>query len=263
MKRINKLKQRYEKLGLFGALKLTWAKINVGKRRNDILSLKDPEDRFTKIYLTNHWNDSESRSGEGSTLENTSSIRNELPKVLEKYEIKSMLDAPCGDFNWMQLITQTLSIKYIGGDIVKPMIKQNNARYKNNDISFVHLDLTKTALPEVDALFCRDCLFHLSYQDIASVLKNFLSSKITYLITTSHAAPNGPRIKNSNITTGDMRLLDLFSEPFSLPQNCVFESISDDMTSLNSERSLILVDRAAVQKMFENMQILSDLYSSN
>ena len=263
MRHINKLKQRYEKLGLYGALKLTWAKVTVGSKRKQILRSKDPEDRFTKIYLTNHWNDSESRSGEGSTLENTKAVRSELPKILKKYEIKAMLDAPCGDFNWMQSITQALTIKYIGGDIVKPMIKQNNARYKTDDVSFVHLDLTKTALPEVDALFCRDCLFHLSYQDIASVLKNFLSSKITYLITTSHAAPNGPRIKNSNITTGDMRLLDLFSEPFSLPQNCVFESISDDMISLNSERSLILVDRAAVQKMFENMQILSDLYSSN
>ena len=261
MKRINKLKQRYEKLGLYGTLKLTWAKINGGKYRKEILSLRDLEDRFTKIYLANHWNDSESRSGEGSTLENTQSIRNELPKILEKYEIKSMLDAPCGDFNWMQSITQTLSIKYIGGDIVKPLIKQNNAQYKNNDISFLHLDLTKTELPEVDALFCRDCLFHLSYQDIASVLRNFLSSKITYLITTSHAAPNGPRMKNSNITTGDMRSLDLFSEPFSLPQNFVLESISDDMVSLNIKRSLILVDRAAVQKMFENLKVLSAPHS--
>ena len=263
MKRINKLKQRYEKLGLYGALKLTWAKVTVGSKRKEILRLKDPEDRFTKIYLKNHWNDSESRSGEGSTLENTKAIRNELPKVLKKYEIKSMLDAPCGDFNWMQSITQALSIKYIGGDIVKPMIKQNNARYKTDDVSFVHLDLTKTALPEVDALFCRDCLFHLSYQDIASVLKNFLSSKITYLITTSHAAPSGPRIQNSNITTGDMRLLDLFSEPFSLPQNCVLESISDDMISLKSKRSLILVDRSAVQKMFDNLKVVSDLHPNN
>ena len=86
MKRINKLKQRYEKLGLYGALKLTWAKVNVGKKRNNILSLKDPEDRFTKIYLSNHWNSPESRSGQGSTLENTQSIRNELPKIFEKYE---------------------------------------------------------------------------------------------------------------------------------------------------------------------------------
>ena len=116
MKLPKKFKQRYEKLGLYGALKLTWAKATVGRKRKIILGLKDPEERFTKIYQENHWNDSESRSGEGSTQENTQNIRSELPKVLKKYKIKSMLDAPCGDFNWMNVIKNT-SIKYIGGDI--------------------------------------------------------------------------------------------------------------------------------------------------
>ena len=60
-----------------------------------------------------------------------------------------------------------------------------------------------------------------------------------------------------------MRLLDLFSEPFSLPQNCVLESISDDMISLKSKRSLILVDRSAVQKMFDNLKVVSDLHPNN
>ena len=256
MKLPKKFKQRYEKLGLYGALKLTWAKATVGRKRKIILGLSVPEERFTKIYQENHWNDSESRSGEGSTQENTQNIRSELPKVLKKYKIKSMLDAPCGDFNWMSSITQGISIKYIGGDIVKPMIEKNQADHGSNSISFLHLDLTKKLLPKVDLMFCRDCLFHLSYQDIALVLENFLNSQITYLITTSHAAPNGPRIDNSNITTGDMRLLDLFSKPFSLTQNCVLESISDDMVSLSAKRSLILVNRAAVQKMFENLKVV-------
>jgi SAM-dependent methyltransferase len=256
MKLPTKFKQRYEKLGLVGALKLTWAKATVGRKRKIILGLKDPEKRFTKIYLENHWNDSESRSGEGSTLENTQNVRNELPKILKKYNIKSMLDAPCGDFNWMKLVTQDISIKYIGGDIVKPMIENNQAKYGDNNISFAHLDITKNLLPEVDLMFCRDCLFHLSYQDIAFVLENFLNSKIPYLVTTSHAAPNGPRIENSNIITGDMRLLDLFSKPFSLTSDCVLENISDHMASLTAKRSLILINRAAVQKMFENLKVV-------
>ena len=134
MKLPTKFKQRYEKLGLVGALKLTWAKATVGRKRKIILGLKDPEKRFTKIYLENHWNDSESRSGEGSTLENTQNVRNELPKILKKYNIKSMLDAPCGDFNWMKSITQDVSIKYIGGDIVKPMIENNQAKHGDNSI---------------------------------------------------------------------------------------------------------------------------------
>jgi len=259
MKFSKKFKDRYEKLGLFGALKLTWAKATLGQKRKIILGLKDPEARFTKIYLENHWNDSESRSGEGSTLENTQNVRNELPKVLTKYKITSMLDAPCGDFNWMKSITQGSSIKYIGGDIVKPMIEKNQVTYGSDNISFMHLDITKNLLPKADLMFCRDCLFHLSYQDIALVLENFLNSPIPYLMTTSHAAPSGPRIDNSDIKTGDMRLVDLFSKPFCLPQNCVLESISDDMVSLNAQRSLILVDRDAVQKISENLQNLPEI----
>ena len=162
MKLSKKIKQRYEKLGLYGALKLTWAKATVGHKRKIILGLSVPEERFTKIYQENHWNDSGSRSGEGSTLENTQNVRNELPIVLRKYKIKSVLDAPCGDFNWMKSITQGISIKYIGGDIVKPMIEKNQAHHSSNSISFEHLDLTKNLLPEVDLMFCRDCFFHLS-----------------------------------------------------------------------------------------------------
>lgn len=253
MKPFDKFRNRLKKFGLYAALKLTWAKIMVGRNRQFIKDLKTPEDRFTKIYSTNHWNSLESKSGEGSTLENTESIRNELPKIFEKYKIRSMLDAPCGDFNWMQSVTQNSSIKYIGGDIVKPMTEKNQAQYGNKDTSFVHLDLTKNSLPMVDILFCRDCLFHLSYQDIEKVLENFLSSKITYLLTTSNVAFDDPRINNSNITTGDMRPIDLFSEPFSLSQEYVLESISDHMVSLSTERTMVLVDRSAVQKLLANL----------
>jgi hypothetical protein len=166
-----------------------------------------------------------------------------------------MLDAPCGDFNWMQSVTQDASIKYIGGDIVRPLIEKNQAKYDDKDRSFVHLDLTKSSLPNVDLLFCRDCLFHLSYQDIARVLENFLSSSIPYLMTTSSAAPNGPRINNSNIVTGDMRLIDLFSEPFSLSQNDVLESISDNMVSSTAERSMVLVNRTAVHDILKTLTL--------
>ena len=255
MKQLKKIKQRVEKLGLHGALKLTLAKSASGWRKKIILGLEEPEDRFTKIYMSNHWNSLESRSGEGSTFENTQNIRAGLSLIFEQYKIGSMLDAPCGDFNWMQSVTQDASIKYIGGDIVRPLIEKNQAKYDDKDRSFVHLDLTKSSLPNVDLLFCRDCLFHLSYQDIARVLENFLSSSIPYLMTTSSAAPNGPRINNSNIVTGDMRLIDLFSEPFSLSQNDVLESISDNMVSSTAERSMVLVNRTAVHDILKTLTL--------
>ena len=247
------LNQRAPKLGLNAGRKLTVDKARTGSRRKKILGLEKPEDRFTKIYSSNHWNSSESRSGEGSTLENTQNIRAELPRILDLYKIKKMLDAPCGDFNWMQHVTKNTSIKYIGGDIVKPLIKYNLSKYGDKDTTFTHLDLTKNTLPTVDLLFCRDCLFHLSYKDILLVLNNFLVSSIPYLMTTSSAAPNGPRIENSDIATSDWRLIDFFTEPFSLRQCDVLESISDEMVSVKAERSLILLNRATVQGIFKNL----------
>ena len=253
MKLLNKFNQRVSKLGLYAGLKLTLNKATTGSRRKKILGLEKPEDRFTKIYSSNHWNSSESRSGEGSTLENTQNIRIELPKILAQYKINKMLDAPCGDFNWMQHVTKNTSIKYIGGDIVKPLIRYNQSKYGDKDTTFIHLDLTINTLPKVDLLFCRDCLFHLSFRDISLVLNNFLGSSIPYLMTTSSAAPNGPRIENLDIATSDWRLIDFFSEPFSLSQCDVLESISDEMVSLKAERSLIFLNRATVQGIFENL----------
>ena len=253
MNLLSKLNQRVSKLGLYAEPKLTVNKATTGSRREKILGFEKPEDRFTEIYSSNHWNSSESRSGEGSTLENTQNIRVELPKILDRYAIKKMLDAPCGDFNWMKHVTRNTFIKYIGGDIVKPLIKYNQSEYGDNDTSFIHLDLTKNTLPKVDLLFCRDCLFHLSYRDISLVLNNFLGSSIPYLMTTSSAAPSGPRIENSDIATSDWRLIDFFTEPFSLSQCDVLESISDEMVSLKAERSLILLNRATVQRVFKNL----------
>lgn len=253
MKRLNKFKHRVRKFGLLGALKLTLHKVGTGLRKKTILGLERPEDRFTKIYHSNHWNNFESRSGEGSTLENTENIRVELPRILELYKISKMLDAPCGDFNWMQYVTAKTSIKYIGGDIVKPLIADNRSKYSDKDTTFIHLDLTKSPLPEADLLFCRDCLIHLSYKDISLVLKNFLNSSIPYLITTSSAAPSGPRIKNSNITTGDMRPIDLFAEPFGLRQRDALESISEGRVSLQAEWSLVLLKRVTVQTMLKTI----------
>ena len=253
MKLLTKLNQRVFELGLYKGLKLKVNKATTGSRRKKILGLEKPEDRFTKIYSSNHWNSSESRSGKGSTLENTQNIRAELPKILGRYKINEMLDAPCGDFNWMQHVTKNTRIKYIGGDIVKPLIKYNQSKYGDDDTTFIHLDLTKNTMPKVDLLFCRDCLFHLSYMDISLVLNNFLGSSIPYLITTSSAAPNGPRIENSDIATSDWRLIDFFTEPFGLRQCDVLESIPDAMVSEKAERSLILVNRATVQGIFKNL----------
>ena len=57
---------------------------------------------FDKIYEKNTWGSEESRSGPGSTEKQTRRIREALPTILNNFGIKSMLDLPCGDWNWMK-----------------------------------------------------------------------------------------------------------------------------------------------------------------
>jgi hypothetical protein len=105
-------------------------------------------DRFTLIYHLNIWGSQESVSGPGSTVAKTESIRGLLPILFKKFQIRSILDVPCGDFNWMQLL-DLQGISYIGGEIVEPLVRELNMKFSSDGISFIQMDITKVSLPRV------------------------------------------------------------------------------------------------------------------
>ena len=142
------------------------------------------KDIFTDIYKKNKWRDSYSSSGTGSNLKQTQTIVNEMPKIFSKYQIKSILDIPCGDFYWMKEL-KFLEINYLGADIVPELVKMNKKNFSKNNIKFKVLDLSKDELPCADLIFCRDCLVHLSYEDIFKCLNNIKRSNCKYLMTTN------------------------------------------------------------------------------
>ena len=185
--------------------------------------------KFELIYKTNFWSSKESVSGLGSEYKNTINIRKELTNLIKEYNIESILDAPCGDFNWIQSILNK-NLKYIGGDIVKKLIDKNNNIYKDENINFISLDITTDKLPQVDLMICRDCLYHFSYEDIFKFFENFINSNIRLLLTTSHYFSDKFFFKNKNILTGDYREIDLFSEPFNFKKNYLL-SIEDKVES--------------------------------
>jgi SAM-dependent methyltransferase len=167
---------------------------------------------FTDIYKLNHWNSQESKSGEGSTIEATTMIRKQLPLIIEKYAIRSMLDVPCGDYNWMKMVEKTCS--YIGGDIIVDMIENNQKLYTSDSVQFRQIDITKDILPIVDLIFCKDCLQHLSYANVHKALRNFKNSGSKYLLVTSYSKT----WINHDIVDGDYRPLNLRRHPFYLPK---------------------------------------------
>ncbi|MBL4821778.1 MAG: class I SAM-dependent methyltransferase [Gammaproteobacteria bacterium] len=171
------------------------------------------EEVFTHIYDSNKWGDEDSVSGKGSNLKITEGLREALPGILKQLDADSMLDIPCGDFHWMKEIELPLK-RYWGADIVKPLIKLNQRKFSSALREFVDLDLMHDPLPSVDVIFCRECLVHLSYADIAKALDNIKRSDASYLITTDF-----PEVQaNSNCVTGNHHSLNFSLKPFNWPE---------------------------------------------
>ncbi|WP_215309074.1 hypothetical protein [Polynucleobacter sp. Adler-ghost] len=184
----------------------------------------------------------------------TKNLRDNLPLMLNKFKIQSIFDAPCGDFNWMKKFLADYPIKYIGGDIVLPLIDINNKKYSCDSINFIHIDITEQPLPYADLLINRDCLFHLSNSDIKKFFINYLNSNIPYILTTSHI--NDYDFINSDIDTGDFRLIDLFGEPYNLTSNYLFQ-ISDWQKPENM-RSMFLWHRDQILEALQMNRIRSN-----
>ena len=182
------------------------------------------KDIFTDIYRNNKWGDKHSFSGTGSNLEQTKIILENLPKIINKYQIKSILDLPCGDFYWMKEYDYK-NIKYIGADIVPELIKKNKSQFSRNNINFQTLDLIDNELPYTDMLFCRDCLVHFSFEDIFKALKNIKKTKFKYFMTTNFLK----RESNIDIATGSWRTLNLSKAPFYFPDPTenIFENCTE------------------------------------
>lgn len=171
------------------------------------------KDIFNLIYENRYWKTDESVSGWGSSMEITKVLRPKLEKLLRDLAVKSFLDVPCGDFNWMKAVDFGAT-KYIGGDIVAPLVNDLTAKYGSSDRSFIVLDLISDRLPDVDMIFIRDCLIHLENDLVMKALTNIANSSIKYAVIT-HA----PFIStNMNIDTGHFRNINLTKPPFSLPK---------------------------------------------
>jgi hypothetical protein len=169
-------------------------------------------DVFTQIYRTNHWGGNASKSGRGSDGNQTGEVAAALRRIVTAHEVRILLDLPCGDFNWMKNAGPDVA-RYIGGDIVPEVVSLNREIYGNREREFVVLDITAGPLPHADLLFTRDCMVHLSNDDIMKALDVIRGSGIRYLLTTTFTECD----RNEDIVTGDWRIINLEKPPFSLP----------------------------------------------
>lgn len=243
MKRILNLLKRDGLLAL--CIKIVRYPFQYGKRKSykKMLTLDNPKDKFSEIYKNNLWSSSESLSGEGSEVAYTEPLRKWLVSNILKLKVKDFVDAPCGDYNWMRLVTPKVDINYIGLDIVDSLISKNKLEYGSPGVDFRIANICEDALPACDIIMVRDCLFHLSYDDINNFLNNLARTDYRYLLTTTHKVER--EFKNSNIITGDFRIIDLFSEPFNFDSKLAIDRV-DDFTIGSKKREMILVEKQFV-----------------
>jgi hypothetical protein len=180
---------------------------------------------FTRIYEDNQWGSEHSRSGWGSSPEATEAIRERIRALLRELGVRTLLDAPCGDFAWMALLQDAIP-HYIGVDVVPELVRENVLRYGSDTVAFLERDLITDALPAADLILCRDCLVHLTLRQAIAVLHNFRRSGARYLLTTTF--PEYER--NHDIATGAWRPLNLTRAPFSWPDpiELLTERCTDD-----------------------------------
>ena len=127
----------------------------------------------------------ETRSGEFSTLAATARLRPALEAWLRNERIRALVDAGCGDFNWMQAVDLSSLSLYAGYDIVPELIAANQKLYGGRrGHFFVTADVCRVPIAPCDAIVCRNVLRHMPESEALLALDNFRSSGARYLLAT-------------------------------------------------------------------------------
>ncbi len=180
------------------------------------------KDVMNQVYEMKLWG--------GTAFDFYSGIGSYNPKIINPYldaliaffdsYNKSLVvcDLGCGDFNIGKHLTK-YTRKYIAIDIVEKLISRNKKIYKENNLEFCCLDISKDELPSGDCIILRQVLQHLSNTEIQAIINKIAVYK--YIILTEHI-PLGNFIPNKDIISGQgIRLkknsgVNILEAPFNL-----------------------------------------------
>ena len=177
---------------------------------------------FENIYAHAGWGrDKQGRanSGPGSTLEFTRLYRAFLQDFLAANQIRSVVDAGCGDWEFSQALDWA-GIDYLGIDIVASVIEQNRQRYGAPNVRFAVADIVRDELPPADLLIVKDVLMHLPDADISRFLRQL--QRYRHVLIVNDVDPVTLSAEPSDTGPGGFRRIDLTRPPHSLPATKVF-----------------------------------------
>jgi SAM-dependent methyltransferase len=190
------------------------------------------EQVFTNIYLGRKWGgDAEGGlcSGAGSLEEDAvGPYIGAVRAFLERENLSScrLVDLGCGDFRVGARLAP-LAASYVGVDVVRPVVEQNQAGHATDRVSFLHRDILRDELPEGDVGFLRQVLQHLSNDQIRTVLQR-VGSRYPWVLITEHypgrgvsITPNLDKTHGCDVRVGRKSGVYLDLPPFSLPSECL------------------------------------------
>lgn len=162
---------------------------------------------FRSIYTKNRWNGTETRSGPGSTFASTRRLREALPRLVDQFQITSVLDAACGASYWMPDLPG-----YVGVDIVPEAIEAVCDAFPTRRYEVA--DIVTDDLPRCDAVIVRDVLAHLMTRDAVAALENIRRTGARWLFATTFVGADN----SIPAATGGYHEIDLTAAPFGLPK---------------------------------------------
>lgn len=114
----------------------------------------------------------ETPCGFGSKMDQTGPQRAWIPRMVEKYNIRSIVDVGAGDLNWMRHIKWPHEVEYTPLDLVP--------RHE----SVKPFDLLQAIPPQADLVMCLWVLNHFPEEQAKIGLDNLLASKPKYIMYT-------------------------------------------------------------------------------
>ena len=201
------------------------------------------EQLMTEIYTRAAWGSQELRSGPCSSLERTQELRSQLSLFFQTFQIQSILDCGCGDWTWMSQVDLS-EIKYIGVDIVDPLLEYLQTKYSTPTVQFQKVDVMEDPPETADLWLVRDllCLYPISSYSL--FFKRFLESGSKYIALSSVESEeaNDPGI------LGIWRKLNLNLPPFEL--DTPIYSMADGK-QWNSNKKLVIFTREQIQEWLD------------
>lgn len=190
------------------------------------------EEVFTEIYATNAWGGTRGDFHSGSGSSDPRMVSAYVDAIAacaasRGFAGLGFVDLGCGDFRVGRRLLPLCS-RYVGVDVVAPLVERNAREFGDATTRFVHLDVVADPLPDGDVCFVRHVLQHLSNAQILAILPKL--EKYRWVFVTEHypadedlIEPNRDKVHGGYIRVSDGSGVDLSLPPFALPERCLTE----------------------------------------